>query len=538
MDEKTLIALEIGSSKIKGAVGTVDATGSLNVKIVEEERICDIVRHGCIRNVVETEAAVRNVITKLEKRLAPRRIQTVYLNIGGRSLASMVTNIERRLPQEAEITRSLIEEITDEALSSTLPDRDVVSVTPREILVDNSPAPRPIGMMGSCVGARLNLITCRSQIRRNLSRVIEDRLGMSIADTFVRPLAEADLVLTPEEKRLGCMLVDFGAETTTVAIFKGGVLIHLATLPLGSRNITRDITALNHLEERAEELKILGGSALPTGQDAAGGPGEYAMINNYVGARAGEIILNIVKQIEYAGITADRLAEGIIIVGRGARLNGFNQRLSQMSGMKVRTGTLSNRVRILDGRISPADAVDVISILAEAARNNPRECLSPRQPEPRHDVNPVPEQPEFRTYAEQRAYAERQRAYAEQQSKPEQAPYRQPQEEIPAEHQPYTGQQPYTSQRPYTETRPVGRPAPAAPVDRNQPPMAEYSNPAAGGRPAVVAPKIEKATDTDKDKDKEKDRGPKSSKWGVAFAALRDRVANLVSDTIYENEDE
>lgn len=159
MEEKTIIALEIGSSKIKGAVGTVDASGSLNVKAVEEERICDIVRHGCIRNVVETAASVRNVVERLEQRLAPRKVQGVYLSIGGRSLTASVTNFERRLPQEAEITRSHIEEITDEALSTAIPDRTVVSVTPRELLVDGQPAPRPVGMMGSHVSARLNLIT-------------------------------------------------------------------------------------------------------------------------------------------------------------------------------------------------------------------------------------------------------------------------------------------------------------------------------------------------------------------------------------------
>lgn len=380
MEEKTIIALEIGSSKIKGAVGTVDASGSLNVKAVEEERICDIVRHGCIRNVVETAASVRNVVERLEQRLAPRKVQGVYLSIGGRSLTASVTNFERRLPQEAEITRSHIEEITDEALSTAIPDRTVVSVTPRELLVDGQPAPRPVGMMGSHVSARLNLITCRSQLLRNLSRVIEERLGLRIVGTFVRPLAEADLVLTSEEKRLGCMLVDFGAETTTVAIFKNGVLVHLATIPLGSRNITRDITALNHLEEHAEDLKIQHGSALPSGQDGGviAGGAEYAMLNNYVAARSGEIILNIVKQIEYAGLSVDRLPEGIVVIGRGARLNGFNQRLEQMSGMRVRTGAVGNKVRILDGRISGADAVDVISILTEATKSIPSECLSPK----------------------------------------------------------------------------------------------------------------------------------------------------------------
>ncbi|MDE6358301.1 MAG: hypothetical protein K2L29_01745, partial [Duncaniella sp.] len=179
MEEKTLIALEIGSSKIKGAVGTVDTSGSLNVKAVEEERICDIVHHGCILNVVETASAVRNVVGRLEQRLAPRKVQGVYLSIGGRSLSASAINIERRMAQETEITRSLIEEITDEALSSAIPDRDVVSVTPRELLVVNgTPTSKPVGMIGSHVSASLNLITCRSQLVRNLSRVIEERLGL------------------------------------------------------------------------------------------------------------------------------------------------------------------------------------------------------------------------------------------------------------------------------------------------------------------------------------------------------------------------
>ena len=36
------------------------------------------------------------------------------------------------------------------------------------------------------------------------------------------------MILTPEEKRLGCMLVDMGAETTTVSIYKEGHLVYFA----------------------------------------------------------------------------------------------------------------------------------------------------------------------------------------------------------------------------------------------------------------------------------------------------------------------
>ncbi|WP_303642329.1 hypothetical protein, partial [uncultured Duncaniella sp.] len=80
------------------------------------------------------------------------------------------------------------------------------------------------------------------------------------------------------------------------------------------------------------------------------------------------------------------------ILGKGARLSGFNQRLSQISGMKVRTGVpVSRRLRILDGRIQVADAVDVLAILNAAAKNNPQECLSTPAPVVETPVRPVAE---------------------------------------------------------------------------------------------------------------------------------------------------
>lgn len=396
MEEKIIIALEIGSSKIKGATGAIDADGALNVKAVEEEPITDSVRYGVIRNVYETAQAVSNVINRLALREAPRKVEGVYVSIGGRSLASQAIEIDRRLASETIVTPEMIEDISREALNTPLPDRSIVGVTPRELFVDNEYSPRPVGVMGSHILARLNLLSCRTQMLRNLSVVIEEKLGLKIMDTFVRPLALADLVLLNEEKRLGCMLVDFGAETTTVAIFKNGVLQHLAVLPMGSRHITRDITALNYIEEQAEELKKNGGSAFPTLESThAPGQPDFAAINNYVSARAVEIIVNICEQIKYAGLTPEKLPEGIVIVGKGARLNDFNRRLEQVSGMKVRSGMPGNRMRILDGRIQVADSVDVLSILAKAAKSAPQECLSPRPVE-----KPVPEPEEKSAAAE------------------------------------------------------------------------------------------------------------------------------------------
>ena len=45
---------------------------------------------------------------------------------------------------------------------------------------------------------------------------------------------------------------DFGADTTTISVYKNNILRFLTVLPLGGNSITRDITTLQMEEEEAE----------------------------------------------------------------------------------------------------------------------------------------------------------------------------------------------------------------------------------------------------------------------------------------------
>ena len=115
---------------------------------------------------------------------------------------------------------------------------------------------------------------------------------------------------------------------------------------------------------------------------------DYTDINNYVHARADEIVANIIAQIEYAGVTAADLPGGIVIVGGGARLRGFNELLQQQSKLPVRQGAPSASVRITDGSIHGTEMVDVISVLVAASRMPEAECLTP-MPENTGDTTDV-----------------------------------------------------------------------------------------------------------------------------------------------------
>lgn len=355
-----------------------DEAGMVDVIAAEEEKLIDSVRYGCIQNV-DVSNAISRVCERLEAypRLKDATITGVYVGLGGKSLSSKIVEVSTTLPAEMEITAQLVADLKAKAETMVDTSRDVVDVVPVRFAVDNKAQNNPVGSYGQQLGARMAAVSCMPQIKRMLRRVLAERLGFDINGYIVRPLAEAAMALTDDERRLGCLFVDFGAETTTVAIYKNGAPVYLVTLPMGSRNITIDLTSLNYIEERADEIKRNSGNAMPPeGIRRPGADGiDYTEVNNYVHARAAEIIQNILAQIEYAGLKAADLPGGIVIVGGGSRLRGFNDLLGKQGKMKVRMGSVQGPVRISDGAIHPADNLDVISLLLAASKLPEAECI-------------------------------------------------------------------------------------------------------------------------------------------------------------------
>ncbi len=327
MEEKNIIAIEIGSSKVRGAIGTYSPDGVLTVNAVEEEPLLDWVRNGTVSNVEEVASLVGRIIRKIENRVSPRKVSSVYVGVGGRSFMSLPREVEQTFPEEVEITDKVIERLMNDAALSPYADRELYEVVPREFTVDKTTVSRPKGTVGRSIRMSANLIVGRPQPKRNIDRLFGEKLKIDVAGYKVRQIALGDAILTNEEKRLGCMLADFGAETTTVSIYKNGRLQYMATLPLGSRNITRDIMNLHIVEERAEDLKCTLGTVNPSAGVQTIGQTDYSDLNNYVVHRAGEIMANVREQIKFAGYKTSDLNAGIIVTGGGARLNGFNEGL-------------------------------------------------------------------------------------------------------------------------------------------------------------------------------------------------------------------
>lgn len=333
-----IAAIELGSSKITGVAGKKNSDGSIQVLAYAREDSSSFIRKGVIYNLDKTAQSLTSIINKLEGMLN-NSIAKVYVGMGGQSIRTVRNVVSRDLDAETIISQELIDSISDENLEIPLIDMDILDVAPQEYKIGNNLQADPVGVAGSHIEGRFLNIVARTSLKKNLERCFE-QARIEIADLKISPLVTADTVLTESERRSGCALIDFGADTTTVSVYKNNMLRFLTVLPLGGNSITRDITTLQMEEEEAERLKVTYGDAILEEEEDeepatcsledGGRTLELSRLNNIIEARTEEIIANIWNQLQISGYD-DKLLAGIIITGGGANLKHIDEALRKRS---------------------------------------------------------------------------------------------------------------------------------------------------------------------------------------------------------------
>ena len=400
-----IVALEIGSSKIVGAIAEKTPSGYLSVTHLQEERHLNSVRYGIVQNVENIKSSVNRILKNLEG-MVDGRITQVYMGVSGRSLHSMLSEVNRSVGTTEPITKELIDRIIHDATSTPIRNYETVDIVPRAYYVDKVETPNPVGQFGSSIKIKVNFIVAKPSLKLNLNRVMS--FGVPVKDYIVTPLAVAEQILSESDRELGCMLVDMGAETTTVTIYKNKALIYLSTLPLGGRNLTRDVmTGKNVLEGTAENVKKNINNPLdPANVSNVVIEGvNSSEAANYISARTGEIIANINQQLAYAGISSNDI-QSIVLIGGSAHIGGLQQKIEETIKVKVRKGQNPMGLNILNPEINRMEYIEVFSLLAKAAEmiEDGESCIElqqyadgptfegPRAPRPEY-VDPKPELP-------------------------------------------------------------------------------------------------------------------------------------------------
>ena len=342
MAKEFIVAIELGSTNIIGVAGKKNIDGSISILSVIKEDSTSCINKGVVYNIDKTVQCLTNIIKRLETSLKAKVAQ-VYVGVGGQSIRSVKNTLIKELPLDTVETLDMVNELMDENRNMTYPAQEVLDAITQEYKVDAQYQLDPVGIQCTRLEANLLNILWKKSFYRNLNKCF-DNAGIAIAEMYLAPLALADSVLTDVEKRVGCVLVDLGAETTTVSVYYRNILRHLAVIPLGGNNITIDIASLQMDDENAEKMKRKYASAYTDSKDIDESL-KYSIDEDrqvdsktfieIVEARLEEIIKNVWYQVpsEYT----DKLLGGFIITGGVSNMKNIEKAFKQHTGVdKIR----------------------------------------------------------------------------------------------------------------------------------------------------------------------------------------------------------
>jgi len=330
MAKEFIVAIELGSSKLTGIAGQKNLDGSISVLAVVKEDSSAFIRKGVVYNIDKTAQCLQSIVKKLESQLKTQ-IRQVYVGVGGQSVRGVRNVVAKDLPAGTIVTDAFIDELVYLNRNTNYPDQERIDTAVQEYKVDSQFQQDPVGIQCTRLeGNYLNILQ-RKSFFKNLNKCFETA-DIAIAEMLNAPLALAEAVLTEAERRSGCALIDIGSDTTTVSVYSKNILRHLAVIPLGGSNITKDIATLQMEESDAEKMKMKYASAYTENNEIDNNlkysidqdrQVESRRFIEIVEGRLEEIIENAWYQVpsEYY----DKLLGGIILTGGGANLKNIER---------------------------------------------------------------------------------------------------------------------------------------------------------------------------------------------------------------------
>lgn len=365
MSRSNIIAgLDIGTSTVRIVVAE-QSSGNKKPIIVGVSTIPSSgIRKGIIIDLESVATDITNCLDQAE-RASGLQINSIVANINGEHIAlqksKSVIAVSRA---DNEISEEDVGRALDMAQAVSLPpNKAIIHVIPTSYMVDSEKNIKdPIGMHGSKLESNVLIVSGNYSFIKNLVKAI-NQSGLEVADKpfVLSPLAAARAVLGKRQKELGVVLIDIGSETTGVAVYEEGALLHTKIISIGGSHITNDIAiGLRISIDAAEKIKRDFGYA--TAKDVSKKEKinlkDYDPISedvyisrNYLAeiieARLEEIFEHVNKELKL--ISKDgMLPEGAVLTGGGIKIPGTVELAKKILRLPVKIGTVNDLGGIID----------------------------------------------------------------------------------------------------------------------------------------------------------------------------------------------
>ena len=205
---------------------------------------------------------------------------------------------------------------------------------------------KAVGLRGTRLEAEVHVITDARSTVENMAAAL-DPAKYEVEEYVFSAHAAGEAVLDDDEKKLGVAVVDIGAGTTSIMLYRDHAPVFSSVVPIGGDHITSDIAmgmelvladATRLKEEHATVEGIRPGGNIIF--ERIGKPGTFCVearrLHAIVGCRVHEILDIVRRELMRAGVRPATIRA--VLTGGTSRLTGLGALAGSVLGCPVRVG--------------------------------------------------------------------------------------------------------------------------------------------------------------------------------------------------------
>jgi cell division protein FtsA len=409
--QQLVAAVDLGASKVSCFIMKPDGVSRAS-RTLQTAGVGYVQSRGVKAGVVvDTELAIEAIAQAVERAeaIAGVSVSGVTVTTSGGQLQSCRLTSQVSLGakpiSDADCSRAIGAAVAQLRPSGRRP----IHLLPIAWSVDSQRGVRdPRAMFGRSLGLELLVVSISETAFETLGYCIE-RAHLQFEGAVAAPFVSALSALEDDEMELGCLCIDMGGGSTSAAVFSGGAMVHVDSLPVGGNHVTADIArGLSTTIAGAERIKTLHGSAIasanedremieapPRGDDGAGPVvAPRSLLKGIIAPRVEETFELLRDRLKASGTPLDPGAS-MVLTGGASQLAGVREVAVRVFDRSVRLGRPRRTPHLADAASGPAFCA-AAGVLQRAAFG-PREAVSaeslihgkPKPPSPYDGAPPI-----------------------------------------------------------------------------------------------------------------------------------------------------
>ncbi|WP_220034727.1 cell division protein FtsA [Psychrobacter fozii] len=331
---ENLVVVHLSATAVYVVIGNVVSAKDIRILGVGQVKNSDFYQ-GQIKHRERLQGAIKQAIQEAED-TANCRVHSVWLTLATPELSSKNSTGDVQVEEDAVRAKDMVQALSNAKSRDLPPDyylmhccQQGIYVNDQDFMVDDA-----IETMAHNISVMYHMMMMPVSSRQNIQKLLQS-CDVGIDHIVFDAVTSAEYSLMSDERQQGVCLVDIGASTTSICVYKENKLIFTHCIATGSHEVTMDISAdfgISMIE--AEKLKKTHGTVDVNSVDPSSffifkpqGTGDEINIGIYnlariIEARYVQIFTEVARQLHDADLIG-YIDKGIVLTGGGSAVKGM-----------------------------------------------------------------------------------------------------------------------------------------------------------------------------------------------------------------------